>query len=202
MKNLIKIKIVFRLLFFILFSILFLEFNLNIDKNLKIDKKNSKVEINGTSNLHDWETKVTKAEGELSVKVDDKNSITGYNSVNVNFYSNSFSSGSSGMDSKTSEALKSDKFPVINFNSQQINLGSVVNGKKQLHTKGKLTIDGVSRQIELNVLQTEIGNGVVCFEGKQELNMTDFGIVPPVALFGTVKAGNKVSIVFKVYFNY
>ena len=181
---------------------MFIEANLNTDKNLKIDKKNSKVEVTGTSNLHNWETKVTKADGELSVKVDENNNITGYNSINVNFYSNSFSSGSSGMDTKTSDALKSEKFPVINFNSQQISNVTVVNGKKQLHAKGKLTIDGISRQIDLNVLQTEVGTGVVCFEGKQEIKMTDYGIVPPVALFGTVKAGDRVSIVFKVYFNY
>jgi len=202
MKNLIKIRLVLRIVILISFSVLFIEANLNTDKNLKIDKKNSKVEVTGTSNLHNWETKVTKADGELSVKVDENNNITGYNSINVNFYSNSFSSGSSGMDTKTSDALKSEKFPVINFNSQQISNVTVVNGKKQLHAKGKLTIDGISRQIDLNVLQTEVGTGVVCFEGKQEIKMTDYGIVPPVALFGTVKAGDRVSIVFKVYFNY
>jgi polyisoprenoid-binding protein YceI len=202
MKNLNKIKLVSLIVFLVFYSVLFLEFSLNTDKNCKIDKRNSKIEVNGTSNLHDWETKVTKAEGDLSVKVDEKNNIISYNSVNVNFYSNSFSSGSSGMDSKTTQALKSDKFPVINFNSREISGLSSVNGKRQLHAKGKLTIDGVSRQIEINVIQSEIGPGVVCFEGKQELNMTDFGIVPPVALFGTVKSGNKVSIIFKVYFNY
>jgi len=38
------------------------------------------------------------------------------------------------------------------------------------------------------------------FEGKQMIKMTDFGVKPPSALFGTLKAGTDITIYFKTVF--
>lgn len=201
MKTIIKNSSLIKILSIIIISILFFGFSQLTDKNLKIDKKNSKFLVKGTSTLHDWKVDVTKVDGELSVQIDEKNNIVNFNSVNINCTSNSLLSGESGMDKKTFEALKTDKFPVINFKSTDIKKGSVVNGKQQFIANGKMTICGISRAVQIIAVESVAGSGIYCFEGSEEISMTDYGIVPPTAVFGTIKSGNKVTAVFKANFS-
>jgi hypothetical protein len=42
--------------------------------------------------------------------------------------------------------------------------------------------------------------GQLAFEGSQTIKMTDYGITPPTALFGTLKTGDEITITFKTNF--
>ena len=177
-----------------------LAFTTPLSKTLKIDKQKSKITVKGTSNLHDWEEGVTSFDGELNVKKED-NVITSYNASTLNFYSKSISSNNSIMDNKTRDALKVDKFPVINFKSQQIREVKDLKVKQQIVVIGNLTMAGITKAIEVDGINTILPNGGIYFEGKKEISMTDYGIDPPTALLGTLKVGNKVTIIFNIYFN-
>jgi len=192
-----KIKLL-RLL--VLGAILSLGFTVPLSKTLKIDKQKSKITVKGTSNLHEWEESVTSFDGELNVKKED-NIITSYNASTLNFYSKSISSSNSIMDNKTQDALKVDKFPIINFKSQQIREVKDLKGKKQIVVIGNLTMAGITKAMEVDGISSILPNGGVYFEGKKEISMTDYGIDPPTALLGTLKVGNKVTIIFNIYFN-
>ncbi|MFA6922713.1 MAG: YceI family protein [Bacteroidales bacterium] len=180
--------------------LLILAFITPVSKTLKFDKQKSRIVIAGTSNLHDWEETITKFDGELVLNTDEK-VVKSYNSVNLNFYSVSISSGKSIMDNKTKEALKAEKFPVINFRSQQIKEVRDMNNKKQVVVFGNLTIAGVTKYIDVGGFNTVTTDGGILFEGKKNINMSDFGIKPPTALMGTLVVGNKVSVIFNIYFN-
>lgn len=200
MKKTIKINNIIKVVSIIIISILFFGFSQLTDKKLEIDKKNSKFEVKGTSTLHDWKVDVTKVDGEMTIQVDENNKVVNFNSVNINCVSNSLLSGESGMDKKTFEALKTDKFPTINFKAENIIKGSVINGKQQYIANGLITICGVSKKALISAVLTENG-GVIYFEGRKDIKMTDFGIVPPTAVFGTIKSGDNVTVVFKANFN-
>jgi hypothetical protein len=45
------------------------------------------------------------------------------------------------------------------------------------------------------------GKEKLTFEGSQTIKMSDYNIVPPVALFGALKTGNEITINYKTTFN-
>jgi hypothetical protein len=47
----------------------------------------------------------------------------------------------------------------------------------------------------------EISQGKLVFEGFQTIKMTDYGVKPPSALFGTMRAGPDITIRFKTNFS-
>ena len=44
-------------------------------------------------------------------------------------------------------------------------------------------------------------NGVSIFSGIKNIKMTDFDVVPPEALLGSIKTGNQITIEFQVSFS-
>jgi len=73
-------------------------------------------------------------------------------------------------------------------------------GEKTIPLAGHLTLAGVTRPIALLVDYFQVTADSMRFEGKQMINMTDFGVKPPSALFGTLKAGPGITIYFKTVF--
>ena len=100
----------------------------------------------------------------------------------------SIKSGQSGMDKNIYKALKSDDFPKIEFKSENLKIeGNEITGK------GTLTIAGQSKEINVNLeLIKKDPRNIV--SGTIALKMTEYGIKPPTAVFGTIKTGDEIKI--------
>jgi len=170
-------------------------------KSYKVDKEKTQISVSGTSSLHDWETNVKKCDGDLTVQLRDDNTIENITYLYINFFSSSFNSGKSSMDDKTTEALKAEKFPLINFKLVEIKEVKDLNKYQQFVASGKLTIAGVTKLVDLKAISTIGPNGEIYFQGNKTIDMTDYGITPPTAVFGTIKSGKDVTISYKIYFN-
>lgn len=192
-----------RLVLFILLVIpvLYLNAGNPLTKDYKINKQKSKVKVTGTSTLHDWEEEVPNFDGDIYIVEDTKSPLSGITSVNVVFSTKSFKSDENAMDKKTHEALKAEQYPSISFNSQTVKQINAIYGKQQVSATGKLTLAGVTKPVDVTVLATLTDKGEICIEGKKEISMADFNITPPVALLGTLKTGDKVNIIFSMYFS-
>ncbi len=183
-----------------LISLLLFGYSPIITKSYKIDKVKTSVTVTGTSNLHNWETNVTNFDGDLTIQLGADNLIEEITTMNVNFYSKSFSSGKSGMDNKTFEALKADTYPLINFKILSVTDTKLINKVQQFIASGNLTIAGVTKPVSIAALSTVGTNGEVYFQGTKIIDMTQFGVSPPTALLGTLTTGKDVTITFKLYF--
>jgi polyisoprenoid-binding protein YceI len=170
-------------------------------KTYKVDKQKTTVIVNGTSNLHDWETNVTNFDGELTAQTNSDNLIEGITLLNVNFYAKSFNSGKSLMDNKTYDALKADTYPLINFTLTSVTDKKLINKVQQFTALGYLTIAGATKPVSLVALSTIGANSEVYFQGTKTIDMTQFGVNPPTALLGTLTTGKDVTITFKLYFS-
>jgi polyisoprenoid-binding protein YceI len=175
-------------------------FTPTVTKTYKVNKQKTVIIVNGTSNLHNWETNLKNVDGELSVQLGENNYIEDINALNINFYTNSFNSGKSMMDSKTIEALKSTIYPTINFKLTKISDIKTVNKAEQFTATGNLIIAGVKKEISLAAFGSVSENGELYFLGTKSIDMTDFGIAPPTALLGTLTTGKDVKVTFKLYF--
>jgi len=189
-----------RLIVMVLISLMSLGFTPGMTKSYKVDKSKTSVTVAGTSNLHNWETSVTNFDGNLTVQIGTDNLIEGISDLIVNFYSKSFSSGKSGMDNKTFDALKANTYPLISFKISSITDKKIINKVQQFTASGNLTIAGVTKPVSIAAFSTVGANGEIYFQGAKTIDMTQYGVVPPTALLGTLTTGKEVTVTFKLYF--
>jgi polyisoprenoid-binding protein YceI len=159
------------------------------------------VTIDGTSNLRDWKENVGTVSGAIEAQVNPDGSI-GLDSIRISMQVLSIKSDMGRvMDNKTHEALKANAHPEIQFTlNTPLKLTPVRNSGTAIPIIGNLLLAGVCRPVTMLVKTFEISQGTLQFEGYQHLKMTDFGVRPPTALFGTMRASADITIHFKTNF--
>ncbi|MGE0077740.1 MAG: YceI family protein [Bacteroidales bacterium] len=160
--------------------------------------KSYSIVISGTSNLHDWTADVEKVSGSLKLKIEN-GKISDIQNVEIVVDAASLK-GSKGsiMNSKINDALKSEKYPKINFKSTQ--LGSITEnaGVNHINSTGILTIAGVSKSINIDSSGKLLPNGDIELSGIKKIKMTEYKVKPPTAMFGALTTGDEITIAFKV----
>ena len=165
-----------------------------------VDDSASKLIVEGTSNIHDWEIEAKGFQGDLQA-VFENGQLVEIDELNFAVVAESLKSGKGGMDKKTFEALKTDDFPRIVYRLQSVNNIDCTSSREcVVTTHGYLTIAGERKPIEL-AFDVRNSGGKITFSGKKTINMTDFNIDPPKAMFGTITTGEEVTIDFKIAFN-
>ena len=160
----------------------------------KVNLSGNSIQINGTSNLHEWDSKVQAVTGNLTA-ITDETVLKQLSQVTIKIPVISIKSGKGIMDTKTYEALKSDKYPTISYQSSSNNLS----GSNEITSNGQLTMAGVSKPKLLKVTYV-LKDKKITIKGAIKMKMSDFDIKPPTAIFGTLKTGDEVEIVFDVSF--
>lgn len=162
---------------------------------------NHSFSISGTSNVRDWSENVETVSGNAMVTINkDKSFNLDAVNIKMDVYSIKSTNGSI-MNNSTYKALKADRNPNIIYTLKQA-IRAIKPGaeKKVFLAKGQLTIAGVTRDANMMMTLLIQESGKFILEGSQELQMTDYGIVPPTALLGTLKTGNTIIIKFRSEF--
>jgi polyisoprenoid-binding protein YceI len=157
----------------------------------------SDISIAGTSNLHDWESAVTKVSWRGTFGFTD-GVLSELKDVKVNIpVDGIISTKGRIMDGKTHSALKGEEHPNITFTMTSATITN--NGTKStVAAKGQLTVAGATRTINLQVMLTPLTDGQYQVAGTYPMKMTDFGIDPPTALLGSLTTGDDVTIKFNL----
>jgi polyisoprenoid-binding protein YceI len=96
-------------------------------------------------------------------------------------------------------ALKADEFPTINIVLHEASVhGASVNERDWTDIKATatLTITDQSRKVSLAVKGRKLSGDRFRFVSIKDIQMTDFGIQPPTALFGLIKVHDHIKINF------
>ncbi len=163
-------------------------------QNYKLDNTNSKLEVLGTSTIHDWEIVAEEMAGTANYSIE--NNQIKITQLALNIKVEGLKSGKSSMDNNTYEALKSEQFSHIKYVLKE----SHNTAANEIKTMGVLTIAGVSQTIQMTV-KTKIIDSKTNFTGEIPLKMTDYNIDPPTAIMGTIKTGDEITIKFNIQFN-
>ncbi|WP_369047626.1 YceI family protein [Tenacibaculum sp. UWU-22] len=158
----------------------------------------SKVLIKGTSTLHNWESTVEKPS--VTMVLNDVDDTKNIESLNVSITSTNIKSGKRLMDKLTYEALKSDEYPHITFVFKKGKLIKENNSEVDIELNGNLTIAGVTKNVSVPTNINKKGTNIY-LKGVYKLKMTDYGVTPPKALFGTIKTGDEITIDFNLKLN-
>jgi polyisoprenoid-binding protein YceI len=161
--------------------------------------KDYSVTINGTSNLHNWDEKVGTVTGTGTITPNSDGTYD-IDAISIVMLVHSIKSEMGGaMNNNTYKALKADAHPEITF-VLSAPLKAVKAGVATASAKCNLSIAGVTKPVEMQVKISIPQKGIMQFEGAQTIKMTDYGITPPVALFGALVTGDEITIHFKTSF--
>jgi len=169
-------------------------------QSYKLDNQSSSLTVDGTSNIHDWTIEAENTSGTINIDLDE-GKIDDIENLEFSVIAESLMSGKSGMDKNTYKALNTDKYKSITYQLQKVNSIENTSGNTyKVSTKGNLTIAGVKKEINLN-FNLKSDTNKITLSGEHKLKMTDFGIDPPTAMFGSIKTGDMVKIKFTTQFN-
>lgn len=165
-------------------------------QSLKIEPKLFNMTINGTTNVHDFTTKVTQVNGEIVM-----NGTKEVQSLVITIPVKSIKSGEKLMDTKTYEAFNVEKFPNITFKLADVTSLQINNDEINVTLTGDLTMAGVTRKIALKSNGKITKSGLYQFKGSIGLKMTDFKMKPPTAMMGVMKVGDAITLKYDASFN-
>lgn len=160
-----------------------------------LQKSSSSLKVEGTSTLHDWELEAEELTGNASIVLKE-GVVETINKLNFDVKVESLKSHKSGMDKNTYKALKSDQHPKISYLFTRVISITDTKDGQLIKTGGKLTIAGMTKSTYLDVVAKTAGG--ISFEGSTTFKMSDYGVEPPIALMGTIKTGDEVTIKFNV----
>lgn len=169
-----------------------------LGQNFRMDNS-SEIIVEGTSNIHDWDMKATSKKGGATITTEN-GKLTGITNLQVTVPAESLDSGKSGMDKNAYKALNTKQHKNIEFKLDEVKKIEA-NGSNSYKVNGLATlkISGVSKQVPVEFTAKINGNKLE-INGEKSLNMTDFKVDPPTAMFGTITTGEDVTIKFNSIF--
>ena len=157
--------------------------------------RSSKIWVEGTSSVHDWDCQVAQFAGTLDADLGDAGLASlGGTSVTIPVQGIDCDNGT--MNGKLRDALGQTP---VRYTLTSAGLGAPeADGWFTIRAAGRLTIAGTTRPARMTVKAKALDGGGLRFTGQHALKMTDFGIDPPTALLGTLKTGDEVTVHFDV----
>jgi hypothetical protein len=152
--------------------------------------------VDGTSNQSDWTVTADSLYGwvNLAAGTDGMPSIS---SAELHVIADEIVSNKSPiMDRLMRRALKTSEFSEIVFTLNEADVQPLSEADTfAVASRGQLAIAGETRDVEIGLGGERTPSGFR-FAGSYEMNMTDFGIDPPTALFGALHTGDGVVVRF------
>jgi hypothetical protein len=166
--------------------------------------------LEGTSTLHDFESKTAEteirivrgpgvAEPRAAADLAGLMRGAGITGVDVRVPVLSLHSGKAGLDKNLWKTLKADEYPAITFHLERYaQRDSGARGDTiSLSAEGMLAVSGQSRPVTLEA-RAYPGDGGVWLVGRQILRMTTFGIKPPKMMLGTLRVGDQITVHYRL----
>jgi polyisoprenoid-binding protein YceI len=150
--------------------------------------------VSGTSTIRGWTCTV---KGVIAVTAGTGSAIPlpgfaeGVTSATVTVPVKNFTCPNSEMTEHLLQALKAEKFPQIVYSVEKYDAKDT-----QVQATGTLTIIGVKKGVDFPITLRAAAAGVEV-EGNARLDMTAYGVEPPVVMGGLLKVGPQIRIQFK-----
>lgn len=194
MKTINRLKLVFSSLL-----VLALTIQISVAQTYNLSNNASSLIVDGTSNLHDWDVKAANQSGKLAITLDGSK-VAKIDQLDFSVVAESLKSGKSGMDKNTYKALNTGKHKNITFKMTNVKkLDCADSGNCKVTVTGNLSIAGKSKSVDLN-FDMKVTDSKITLNGSRKLKMTEFGVEPPTAMFGTITTGDDIVVKFQSTF--
>lgn len=156
----------------------------------------SVIRIEGTSTLHEWKMEGSTINGSIAAPPIDQWTNETASRVSVEIPVTSIKSEHAKMDKLMADALKAGANSTIRYELTTAVL-TQPGTTFLLKTRGKLSIAGVTRDVDMQITGARDSSGAYVLTGQLPIRMSDYGIKPPTAMMGTIRTGNDVKVTFR-----
>jgi polyisoprenoid-binding protein YceI len=159
----------------------------------------SQVWIEGSSNVKDWRCQATTFDASIAlmpgaVSVDA--AASGLRSIDVRVPVRELKCGNRKMEHDLYAALRATDPAAPAWILARFEVVPDRVGADSIETRGALTVAGVERSVTVPVTVGRGPEGALRARGAVSLLMTDFGVKPPIGLFGLIRSRNEVTVRF------
>lgn len=154
--------------------------------------------IAGDSNVHEWEMNSSKGSANASVTANADGVPVDLKNIQFSLAAETLKSGKSQMDKNTYKALNTKDHPNITFSGANTTVQSNGNKKFTVRSKGKLTISGVSKDVELVANGEVNADKSITLNGSYSFKMTEYKVTPPTIMLGTIKVYDPLTIKYNL----
>ncbi len=167
--------------------------------------ESSTMTLFGSANVTDWDAEVKTIRGEVVINKDEQANwseaeASWFEAVNITIPVADIDADSRRMNNNMHDYLEIDDHPEITYSLVEAReLVALDNPGFVLTVRGIVTAAGESVEIEHDVEVSEREGGGLTISGSQDLLMTDFGIDPPTAMLGSIRARDEMTIEFELH---
>ena len=174
------------------------------------EASSSRITLEGTSSMHNWEEKGTVIRGSLVLTETDTACLwsgtalphqTISPAASVEIPVESLTSGKSGMDKNMYRTLKADKHPVITYRLESAEIQPSQPAPRDLpgaeitvNTTGIVTVAGQEKRMQIPMRIKRLPENRLEVSGETSLRMSDFGVPPPKFMAGLLRVGDEVRV--------
>lgn len=170
-------------------------------------RQDSKLWIEGSSNLHDWNCKATNYEATIDVDNNFAASVakgarvaTLLRRVDVKVLVTGLKCGHDGMEKNLYKALNAEETPQVRYITGSFDAAPSDSASAfQVKTTGTLLVAGKENPVQLDVRATLLPDGSIHAQGEVAILMTQYGIKPPTAMLGALRTKDKVVVKFDLF---
>jgi polyisoprenoid-binding protein YceI len=156
----------------------------------------SKVKIEGTSSIHDWDMNGNIIGGYLEADAKFPEAGTDKATASVVIPVRTLKSYAKTMDDVMQEAMTIATFPRIEYKLVSLKPKSNAGAKFEFDAVGALTVKGKTVTNTMPVTIEKLDGGKLKITGTTPLKMTDFGVPPPCPALagGLIKTGDDIKV--------
>src|ERR1044072_186278 len=159
----------------------------------------AKIQILGTSNIHDWEMNTDKGNSTAVFITDAHGALSGLSALTFTLHVESLKSKHSGMDKNAYKAMHSDKFAQLSFTVLTASI-KPAGSTYQVYSKGRLTISGVTKDVDVTGICIVNADKSITLNGSYKLKMTSYNVTPPSIMLGAIKTGDDITVKFNLLY--
>lgn len=166
---------------------------------------NSSMTIAGSSTLHSWTVEATEFTVQFSIPENWFQSVDNWNGSDIDTLAvtvpvEHLDGGRNKMNRDLRDALRSEDHPQIRFIWNNVMFTGQTDTGLSADVSGSVRIAGEQREIQFDAdLRLNEWNQIVA-KGSVPMNMTDYNIEPPTALFGVIRTDEEIELKFELYF--
>jgi len=161
----------------------------------------SRVWIEGRTNVNGFSCAATAVDATIDIDRgfgDDSVLTRHVRSVEVRVPVVALKCGLDQMDRSLRKALRADDSATDSYIVATLAADAADSSEATLNTIGELAIACRVNPVQMNITTTRLPDGSIAARGEIPIRMTDFGITPPTAMLGVVRARDRVLVKFEM----
>ncbi len=174
---------------------------LSVEKTYRINPK-SVLKLDGKTNVNGFTCSCDETFQPQQLIVEppaDGSLTTAFHSATLKLKIKSLDCGNKIMNKDLQKALHANEHPYITIELKKVEqdkCNRLTELKDWIKMKAltKISLNGVSKDYWINITAKKTGPSQYRFIGTKSINMTDFCVTPPVALMGTIKVKDAITI--------